>query len=240
VLKEPLAPKLNFNHTLSLLQALSGAQNGGAGGADSSTSDNPAMQALRGQGSAVGRLAPSIGQSGQEATSGQRNFNGFLDQNFRSANAAATKSSNALPPRVSYSMVHQIADKMAWQVKNNVNRVHVQLNPPELGRVEVQMVMRNNQVQAQVVTEHAAVRGALEEHYAVLRDNLASRGLQLEKFDVYSGPQRELSWSHSEQRQGGGNGRRKNGGSSDRPDPDGQPASRPNLRRHYGQIDHVI
>lgn len=80
------------------------------------------------------------------------------------------------------------------------NRVHLQLNPPELGSLEIQIRVEGSEVQAWVQAEHDLTRRALEQSLQQLRDQLASRGLQLSGFSISTGNPRSGAYPFKQSR----------------------------------------
>ncbi len=89
----------------------------------------------------------------------------------------------ATPPLM--EQVAQFLEQMILEPDRN--RVHLQLNPPELGSLEIQIQVEGSEVQAWVHAEHDFTRRVLEQSLQQLRDQLASRGLQLSGFSIATG-----------------------------------------------------
>jgi len=167
-------------------------------------SGNPAIQMLRGGAVSARSVAPEAGLAGQNFSNtsggqGQGLFQGQTQTPLQgqadgtgisaradAAGAAARTATTGLPSNLSESVVRQISEKMVLMARNGQHQVRLNLNPPELGRVNIRMVLEGSIVRASIMTETAMAKGAVEEQVAQLRDNLAQYGLQLERFDVMS------------------------------------------------------
>ncbi|MBW2061117.1 MAG: flagellar hook-length control protein FliK [Deltaproteobacteria bacterium] len=90
----------------------------------------------------------------------------------------------AATTRLSDSVLRQIAEKIIYSSRNNLHRIMIQLEPKELGQLKINMIFKNNQLQAKIVTEHGFVKLALEEQLDQLKKTLEEQGLHVERFDV--------------------------------------------------------
>jgi len=77
--------------------------------------------------------------------------------------------------------------RLAWQIGHNVQHAHLNLNPPELGPLEVRVEMNRDQAQLHFVAHHGAVRDAVEDALPRLRELFAQNGLQLADASVSGG-----------------------------------------------------
>ncbi|MEW5724845.1 MAG: flagellar hook-length control protein FliK [Thermodesulfobacteriota bacterium] len=191
-----LKPQPHFNRIVSLLQALGDDQVD-----ENFVSDNPAIQALRGGAigaRAVTRGAGIYGQSGDLAgesgakgggTEGQT-LTGAAEARAGQAGGSSRTTATHLPSRLSESVVRQVVEKMVLQANNNQQRLTLSLEPQDLGRLNINLVLKNNSLQAAIVAENPQVKAALEEQLGHLREALAEQGLNLESFDV------SLGWEH--------------------------------------------
>jgi len=86
----------------------------------------------------------------------------------------------AAPPSTASPVVpSRVAAEVAEQVRQSGpgrHRLEITLHPPELGRVEVHLVVSSHSVHAHLVAENEAGRDGLAHHLAALRDQLAAQG----------------------------------------------------------------
>ena len=61
---------------------------------------------------------------------------------------------------------------------------HIQINPPELGPVEIRMSLNAEQTHVQFIAQHAVVRDAIEEAFPRLREMMEASGLSLGDVNV--------------------------------------------------------
>ena len=95
-------------------------------------------------------------------------------------------------------------------------RVKVILEPPHLGEVEMEVVVRGDRVRAVMVAENGEVRQVLKSHAEEIKQVLADQGLRLERIEIRTPEEKQLPpWA-------GNGGEGDNGGS---------------YRRHHGRQD---
>ncbi len=177
----------HFNRVLSLLQSMGDKEID-----QNFLQSNPAIQALRsGPASTKAILGGNLGQggsngSGQGGSNGSgQGLGGMFDGQLKTAEASAGKARGAgLTSRLSESVFKQVAEKMIYQANNNQHRLKLQLTPPELGKLNINMVVKANVVHATIIADNPLVKDALEEQMAQLKDNLAKQGLDLGSFDI--------------------------------------------------------
>ena len=74
--------------------------------------------------------------------------------------------------------------RIVTMVADDVQQARIQLDPPELGSLEIKLHVTDDQASVQIQTQHAHVREVLEASAHRLRDALAGQGLTLSQFDV--------------------------------------------------------
>lgn len=85
----------------------------------------------------------------------------------------------------------EMGQKLTWMTSTNRQQAELILNPPQLGRIEVTLTLDGPQASASFTSPHAAVREALENSMARLREVLADAGVTLGQTHVGSGPRHE-------------------------------------------------
>ena len=101
--------------------------------------------------------------------------------------------------------------------------VKININPPELGPIEVRISLKNDQANVNFYAQHGEVRDAIEEAFPRLRDMLSQNGLNLEDSNVsqHSFSQQEQQYNEdvnkdtAEYMQEDGSGLSKDAGSTD-------------------------
>ena len=100
------------------------------------------------------------------------------------------------------------SQRVTWAATNNQQVAQLQLNPPNLGPVEVRITIVNDQTNAVFVSPHASVRDAIEAALPRLREMLADSGLTMGNVNVSSQSfQQQQQQQQTQQGQGEG-GRR--------------------------------
>lgn len=162
---------------------------------------------------AFGKSAPSAeGEIRREAAF----VAGLLDRHqSNSAPAAALHSGNAptaatavtsapvavLEARVGARGWDQaLGDKLVWMAGQKQQVAELHLNPPELGPLKITLTLNQDQASAQFVSEHAAVRDALETAMPRLREMLADSGITLGDTSVSTDAFREQAQPQHEPR----------------------------------------
>lgn len=74
--------------------------------------------------------------------------------------------------------------RIMTMVADDVQKARIQLDPPELGSLEIKLHVSQDQATVQVQAQHAHVRDVLEANAQRLRDALAAQGMTLAGFDV--------------------------------------------------------
>ena len=74
--------------------------------------------------------------------------------------------------------------RIVTMVADEVQNARIQLDPPELGSLEIKLQVSQDQATVQVQAQHAHVREVLESNAHRLRDALAGQGITLDSFDV--------------------------------------------------------
>lgn len=100
--------------------------------------------------------------------------------------SSGTTSASAPPPSVRVETGfgqagwnQEMGEKLSWMVGNGRQQADLVLNPPQLGRIEVTMIIEGDNVSASFASPNAAVREALENSMSRLREVLADAGVAL-------------------------------------------------------------
>jgi flagellar hook-length control protein FliK len=83
-------------------------------------------------------------------------------------------------PRV----IHEVAEKTALAVRAGKNRVEVVLDPPQLGRVHVQVATEAGRIQARIEATTEATRALLESRISQLTQAFEGAGLPVQGVSV--------------------------------------------------------
>ncbi|BFN29062.1 flagellar hook-length control protein [Pseudomonas sp. SCT] len=100
-----------------------------------------------------------------------------------------------------------VVDRVMWLSSQNLKSAEIQLDPAELGRMEVRIDLTKDQAQVTFLSPHAGVREALEGQMQRLREMFTQQGMNLMDVNV-SDQSLARGW------QGGADGGSSRGGSS--------------------------
>ncbi|MBT6149285.1 MAG: flagellar hook-length control protein FliK, partial [Gemmatimonadetes bacterium] len=103
---------------------------------------------------------------------------------FERLQQALTTGSSVLADDVGEVVVPQVVRNMAALARNGVSEMRLQLQPGDLGEIELRVRAMEGAVRAEVMVQHPEVKALLETQMDRLRAALASQGLELEGFDV--------------------------------------------------------
>jgi len=99
----------------------------------------------------------------------------------------------------------RILDRMVWMVQGGVQKTTVELSPPELGRIQLNLVIENGQIRAMMGTESPMVKELIEANLSQLRTQLEAQGFSVQSFEVMVGlnqherPDHESAWQWESQ-----------------------------------------
>jgi flagellar hook-length control protein FliK len=77
-----------------------------------------------------------------------------------------------------------LADRVSWMVDNNLNGAKLQVNPPQLGPIEVRIAVQGNHAQVWLASHSAVTRDALEASSPKLREMLGAQGFGQVSVDI--------------------------------------------------------
>lgn len=96
--------------------------------------------------------------------------------------------------------------RLMTMVANDVQQARIQLDPPELGSLEIKMQIQQDQASVQVSAQSHQIKDVLDAGAQRLRDALASEGIELSEFSVSADAEQGASGSKSESEDGSGQG----------------------------------
>jgi len=98
-----------------------------------------------------------------------------------------------------------LAERISMSAARDVKQVTIHLDPPELGTLELKLMVKDDQqTQVQVHVQNPQVKEALESSAHRLREMLADQGLELAEFDVQTGSGQEQAQQGTDQQDGSG------------------------------------
>lgn len=126
-----------------------------------------------------------------------------LTQALNTPQAMTNRPVNPLVPGQPVSVqqngwTDQVVDRVMWMSSQNLKSAEIQMDPADLGRLEVRIHMSADQTQVNFVSANAGVREALESQQHRLRDMFSQQGMG--QLDVNVSDQSARGW---QQQQGG-------------------------------------
>ena len=84
-------------------------------------------------------------------------------------------------------MFFAIATIMVWMTQMGEQRARIAISPPDLGRLDLEIVMKNGHLQANLSAESLVVKEIIEANLNHLKQHLSDQGFVVERFDVSLG-----------------------------------------------------
>jgi len=81
-------------------------------------------------------------------------------------------------------VVNQVSRQISLSLKRGDNHIRLQLRPPQLGAIQIDMNMKNNVLKIGVITEHNSAKEILISNIQELKDSLVQQGVKLERVDI--------------------------------------------------------
>lgn len=181
------------DHSLAVAQELAAGESGQAQPAARAealaTSGQAAQKATQ---SDISQGATSRPVENSRAGDGLNLFNQSLTQAEEAAGARPT-----LPAYV----VRQVGQQIVQMVSRQENSLRLELKPPSLGEVNLELSVKDGVVKASVVTDTVAAKQALENGLDQLKQQLTMQGLKVESVEITVNPdaQRQQTQAQADQ-----------------------------------------
>ncbi len=108
--------------------------------------------------------------------------------NAAAGGSARVEKSNSIAPG---EIISQVANEIKEISANDGGRVKITLNPPSLGKLEMDVIVRNGKVEVVLVADNKDVQQTLNTHIDKLKGSLQTQGLTIERCDVFMQDKRE-------------------------------------------------
>lgn len=120
--------------------------------------------------------------SERKADSLPESFAGKLNMLAQAITQQTGRAASALVPGQAVAlhatgMSEAVVDRVMWLSSQNLKSAEIQLDPAELGRLEVRINLQSDQAQVTFASPHASVRDALEGQLHRLRELFAQQGM---------------------------------------------------------------
>lgn len=84
-------------------------------------------------------------------------------------------------------IVRQVVDEIRLNLSKDVTSMTLQLNPEQLGKVQIHVSTKNGVMQAQIIAENEAAKAAVESGLTVLKEAFENQDLKVEAIEVMVG-----------------------------------------------------
>ena len=132
----------------------------------------------------AGGLDAESADAGKSAAAAQLHANG---QSALTARPVTGVAQTLGVPMGQAGWSEAVVNKVMWMSSQNVKSVEIQLDPAELGPLEIRIQTRGQEHQVQFVSQHAGVRDALEGQMHRLREMFTQQGASLVDVNVSDG-----------------------------------------------------
>ena len=97
----------------------------------------------------------------------------------------------------------KILNRMIWMIRAGEQRSRVHISPPELGRLDLELVIKQGHIQANLSAESLPVKELIEAHLGQLKQQLNDLGFVVDKFEVMVGLDNRRFQEEESRRAGG-------------------------------------
>ena len=81
-------------------------------------------------------------------------------------------------------VIKQIVEAAKVTVTQDISSMEIQLNPENLGKINLSVIAKNGVITAQITAENETVKKAIENQLSVLKENLNNQGIKIEAVEV--------------------------------------------------------
>jgi flagellar hook-length control protein FliK len=83
------------------------------------------------------------------------------------------------------SLLEQVTEQLPQAISKGSGRIRLNLIPDSLGRLDMDLIVRENRVQIVLTAESRTVQQSLQGHVDQLKDALQQQGLEVDGFNVF-------------------------------------------------------
>ena len=81
----------------------------------------------------------------------------------------------------------KVLDRMIWMIRAGEQKSSIRIHPPELGRLDLDLAIKNGHLQANLSAESTMVKEVIEANLNQLKQHLNAQGLIVDSFEVMVG-----------------------------------------------------
>lgn len=123
--------------------------------------------------------AANIAADTATSATGASSFGLAMSNALSSHDTHTSKQASVSAPLNSSTWPTQFSEKIVWLAKNDQQTAQININPPQLGPVQITLNLNGDQANAVFASPHAEVRHAIETAMPQLREMLSSAGINL-------------------------------------------------------------
>lgn len=105
-----------------------------------------------------------------------------IDRESQAGPHALPKNETSIP-----SPLPKVMERVLWMIQAGEQKGKVSLSPPELGRLDLDLVIKQGHLQANLSAENPAVKELIEANLDQLKQQLTDLGFHVDRFDVMLG-----------------------------------------------------
>ncbi len=138
-----------------------------------------------------------------EAASSTNTSHGVAEAHKNNGNARTLEAQPFNPRQIpepvkSPAWGEALGQRVMWMAKENIQVVHLQVEPPNLGPLEIQLRLTNDQANVVFLSAHASVRDAISDSLSKLDELLSAGGVSLGSVSVNTQSQSPQQGSDAE------------------------------------------
>jgi flagellar hook-length control protein FliK len=137
-----------------------------------------------GKGNELPQEAANIAADGQNASGNQNASLLAASGNLHKAASDTQVKNEIATPLHSANWAQDFSEKVVWLAKSDQQSAQININPPQLGPVQITLQINGDQASAVLASPHAEVRQALQDSLPQLKEMLAGAGINLGQADV--------------------------------------------------------
>ena len=125
---------------------------------------------------------PVMGDKGKSHTQDPFAVPEIMDIHINTAGTPLSKGQDVAVPTA--SLLVQVAEQLPQAISKGSGRIRLSLEPDNLGKLDMDLVVRENRVQIILTAESRTVQLTLQGHVGQLKDALQQQGLAVDGFNV--------------------------------------------------------
>jgi len=149
--------------------------------ADLMAENKPQSDAMR---TIMGEAAAKIREEQKSKFINGENLNEEISLTGVNASGGSSAGGEKIKDVSSGKIIDQVAGAIKETAANDGGRVKITLNPPSLGKLEMDVTVRNGKVEVVLVADNKDVQQALNANIEKLKDSLSNQGLTIDRCDV--------------------------------------------------------